>query len=127
MAQQVYTFAVQIPAGTQQTDGWSQDLAMPPCIVSQIDIRVPPGPRGCVGFAIGAADVPVLPVNQGGWIIADDEAIHWPLDSQIESGAWQFFAYNVGDYPHTTIVSFQTSPAATDQAATVQPVTVEPE
>ena len=106
MAREVYAFAVTIPAGTLPTAPYSPNMAMPPRRIEALEILVPPGPRGEVGFSIGAAGVPVLPRGSNSWLITDDERIVWPLDHAIDSGAWQFFGYNTGTNPHTIYIRF---------------------
>lgn len=106
MARQLYGFSVTIPAGTAASAGWTAPLDMPPRSVQEVRVRVPPGPRGEVGIAIGAAGTPVLPYQLGQWIVADDEVIDVPLVGAIDSGGWELFAYNTGAYDHTVQVSF---------------------
>lgn len=106
MAVEVREFQVTVPAGTAQTAGFSQAITFPPRVVSEIDIRIPPGPHGQMGFAIGTAGVPVIPAAQGTWIVADDEYITWPLHNYWDSGAWQVFGYNLGSYDHTIFLTF---------------------
>ena len=110
MAAEVRTFAVTVPAGTAIAAPQVTALRMPARIVRNVRVRVPPGPAGEVGWAVGAAGVRVLPWGAGEWIIANDEAIEWPLDGQITSGAWQLQAYNTGTYPHTLYLTFQLDP-----------------
>lgn len=106
MARDIRTFTATIPAGTAQATPVTVALAMPPRIVRHIDIRVPPGPSGLMGFALAAAGVPILPSNAGGWIITDDEAISWDVAGQITSGAWQLIGYNTGTQPHSIYLRF---------------------
>lgn len=107
MAREIRAFNVTIPAGTLQSAGFTSDLSFPARIVQQIDVLVPPGPRGEVGFAIGSAGRPVIPEQTGQFIVTDDEVIHWPLENYIDSGSWTFFGYNTGAFPHTIYVRFQ--------------------
>lgn len=106
MAIEVYDFSVTVPAGTAQATPQVSNLSMPPRVVTDVEIRVPPGPRGLVGLALGAAGVPVIPRLAGQWIVTDDEVIRWPLEGQITSGAWQLRAYNTGSFAHTLHVRF---------------------
>lgn len=122
MASEIRQFQVTIPHGTQVAANWTQPLTFPPRIVERITVLVPPGPRGMMGFAIGAAGVPVLPVNQGAWIVTDDDKIDWPLEDQIDSGAWQLFGYNTGAYDHTIYLTFQLRPVVTGSPAPLQPL-----
>jgi hypothetical protein len=107
MAQEFRRFAVTIPAGTAKSAHASYDLSFGARIVRKIEIRVPPGPRGEVGFAIGAAGQAVLPVQAGQYIVTDDEVIPWELDGFWDSGSWTMFAYNTGVFDHTLEVRFE--------------------
>lgn len=117
MAYEIRTFDVTVPAGTLASAPQVTDLTMPARIVRQVDIRIPPGPRGEVGFALGAARQAVIPYNPGQWIIGDDEVITWPLEGQIDSGAWQAILYNTGAYPHTLEFRFHLDLTGQDATA----------
>lgn len=125
MASEVWEFTVTIPAGTSATAYQVTNLPMPPRDIQTIEWRIPPGPRGLVGFALGAAGQPTIPYGYGQWIIGDDDRGSWTVTRQIESGAWQCFAYNTGSFPHTIYLRFLTAllnaPTAT---MTLQPLPV---
>lgn len=106
MAQEVETFDVTIPAGTAKAAGFSSAMTFPNRVVTELEVRIPPGPRGEVGWSIGASGQPVIPVQAGTYIVGNDEVIRWPLDGYIDSGAWTFYGYNTGRYPHTIEVRF---------------------
>lgn len=116
MAREVRNFAVTIPAATLVSSPYLADLTMPARIVQAVRVRVPPGPAGLVGWALGAAGERVLPWGADEWIVADDEVIEWPLEGQIESGAWQLQGYNLGVYDHTIYVTFLTDPLGAGSA-----------
>lgn len=102
--------SVTIPAGTAQSAGFTQDMSFPARIVTQINVRIPPGPRGEVGFGIGSAGVIVIPYGGTDYIVTDDEDLVFPLTNAVESGSWTFFGYNTGAYPHTIQVYFSCDP-----------------
>lgn len=106
MAREIRSFEVKVPAGTAQNAGWHQALTMPVRNVDLVEVRVPPGPNGNVGFALGSAGQPILPYNPGEWVVTNDEVVSWPLEGQFDSGAWEIFAYNTGQYDHTLYVRF---------------------
>lgn len=110
MATEVRSFAVSIPAGTLSTAPQVSALTMPPRIVTSIRVRVPPGPRGLMGWAISASGTVILPWNAGAWMVQDDEVTDWPLEGQIMSGAWQLTAYNTGVYAHSVYLTFSLEP-----------------
>lgn len=105
-AAEVRNFAVSVPAGTTIAAPLITPLAMPARTVTHVRVRVPPGPTGLVGWALGMTGVPVIPTNTGGWIVADDEVLEWDLIDQPDSGAWQLIAYNLGRNAHTLYVTF---------------------
>lgn len=113
-----------IPAGTPADAPLTFNLTMPPRAVVEIDVRIPPGPRGYVGFAIYAAGAQVLPTNLGEWFIGDNEPLNWPLESPITSGAWQLTGYNTGQYDHTLYVIFRMDLAAEGVVPRVQPLPI---
>lgn len=119
MAEEIYEFQVATPAGTPQATPLVTQLPMPPRLVSQVEIRVPPGPRGELGFALGAAGQPVIPRAAGTFVVTDDERIVWPLEGQIDSGAWECFTFNTGAFAHTVYLRFLVSMLPAELGATV--------
>lgn len=118
MATEVHEFPIVVPAGTPRSAPLTFNLAMPPRQVVRIDVEVPPGPRGEVGWAIGAAGVAILPAEAGAFIVTDSRVVEWPLEDQIDSGAWQLFVYNTGAFNHALYVRILTVPTSTPGAAT---------
>lgn len=128
MATEYRAFSVTVPAGTPQATPAVTDLPMPARIVRSVRLRFPPGPQSTVGVALGAAGVQVIPYNAGGWVIGNDEVIDWPLDGQIDSGAWQLFGYNLGSYAHTIYLAFALDlvPSTPGAATLGLPLTITP-
>lgn len=106
MAIEIRDFTVTIPAGTPISANFSSDMSFPARQVTEIHVRVPPGPRGEVGFALGTGGLNVVPFGAGTWIVTDNEDLVYPLTATIESGAWQLLAYNTGSFDHTIRVYF---------------------
>lgn len=106
MAREIRRFTVTVPAGTAIATPQVTNLIMPSRVVREVEVVVPPGPRGEVGFALGAAGVAVIPINAGAWLVTNDEVIRWPLEGFWDSGSWQIRAYNTGRYVHTLEVRF---------------------
>lgn len=122
MAVEIRAFANVIPPATAINSGFALDMSFPARIVNEIEIRVPPGPAGNVGFSIGSAGAPVIPANNGLWMITDDEVINWVLQDYINSGSWTFFGYNLGKYQHTIYVRFLLSLIGTADTSLIVPV-----
>lgn len=106
MVRQVEHFEVTVAAGTAKTAPQVTDLSMPARLVRWVEVMIPPGPAGTVGFALGAAGARVIPTTEGAWIVGNDRVIRWDLEGQIESGAWQVQSYNLGVYDHTLYIDF---------------------
>lgn len=121
MAQEIRAFDVPVPANTPLATPITAALTMPPRIVDRIEIKVPPGPRGELGFALGAGGVAVLPIQAGQWLITDDEEIGWDVTDQLDSGGWQLFAYNTGRFAHTLHIRFLCRLPQTSSFATTAP------
>lgn len=117
MAREVFAFAVTIPAGTAIATPQVTPLTIPPRIVERIEVKVPPGPRGNVGFQLGMANRQLIPYNAGGFVIADDDDLSWDFESLPTSGAWQLLGYNLGLFPHTLYVRLLTQLPAAQVAA----------
>ena len=110
MATSIFSFQAKIPAGTPVASPVTVALTMPSTEVVEVDIIVPPGPRGVMGFALGAAGQQVYPYKPGSWIITDNDKLVWQLEDAIDSGAWELIGYNTGAYDHTVYITFQTNP-----------------
>jgi hypothetical protein len=106
MAFMVQAFAATIPAGTPFSAMYSQALAVTDYPVVAIHWRVPPGPRGHLGWLLAQSGAPVLPLL-GGMIVADGQSDTWPLDNIPQSGAWSVQGYNTGTLPHTVYLEFE--------------------
>ena len=111
-ASELRTFEVLVPAGTAKAAPLTTALTMPARIVEHAEVRVPPGPNGSVGWALGAAGVRVFPYGAGTWVVADNETIPIPVEGAVETGAWQLQAYNIGRWDHTLYVRFRVRPPA---------------
>lgn len=123
MAREVRAFTCTIPANTLPGAAASFDIGFPPREVDTIEIVVPPGPSGVVGFYLANSDVRVIPYASDEWLIMSGEKVSWPLDGYINSGSWQLFGYNTGVQDHTIYVRFLLSlPAHPGASVITQPI-----
>lgn len=106
MADEYRVFGCLVPAGTPAATPITIDISFPARQVTNIHVRIPPGPAGTTGFALGAAGQQVLPSNAGAWLIGDNEYFDWPVEGEHNSGSWQFFGYNTGLHDHTIYLTF---------------------
>jgi hypothetical protein len=103
---EVRAFEVTCQPGVTFDDPQVTDLDMPVRTVNSIRVRIPPGPLSAMGFQIGMANTPILPFNDDSFVVADNETFEWSNQDWPDSGAWQVFMYNNGQYPHTIYLYF---------------------
>lgn len=119
MAQVIRRFTATIPAGTAKLAPVTVNLSFPPMNVSEIEVVIPPGPRGQMGFKMAMAGVQVFPYSGDDYIVTDNETLHWPIEDAPTSGAWQVIGYNTGAFDHSIEVRFLCELAS--QGAPVEP------
>lgn len=124
MASRVEPFAVTVPSGTLPTAPQITALPMDIGMVDEIEVVIPPGPSGLVGFAIMCGGAPILPREDGRWIITDDEKIDWPLSVDHTAGDWAIVAYNVGAFDHTLYLRFLVSEVTRAPSPADTPLTI---
>lgn len=106
MADRVESKKATIPAGTSALAPVTIALTFDDGRVDQLDILIPPGPSGLVGFAIVHSQQQIIPYTAGDWIIGDDEKLPWPLENFPTGGKWSLRGYNTDVYDHTIYVRF---------------------
>lgn len=109
MADEVHTFSVTVPASTAKSAPLTFPLIMPlGRVVERLEVEIPPGPRGELGWQIAQGGVQLYPYQPGVYIVADNIEIDWDVVGGVDSGAWQMIAYNTGSFNHTLQVRFLT-------------------
>ena len=106
MAAEVHQFTAPIPAGTLQTAPVVVPLAIEYLSIESIDLEVPPGPSGLMGFYLARNGQQWIPYEAGEWIVWDDRFDSWILTNQPTGGGWQVVGYNEDVYSHDVIVRF---------------------
>lgn len=106
MAIEVHQFTANIPANTPKTALAVVDLPLNLFDIESIDLEVPPGPAGLMGFYLALSDQQWIPWEMGEFLIWDDYRANWPLQNQPTSSGWQVHGYNEDDYDHVVVVRF---------------------
>lgn len=119
MATLIRQFTATIPSGTAMDDPATIPLDIPALVVESIDLEVPHGPAGLMGFYLSLGGQQAIPWDVGEWIVWDGRADSWPISDYSTAGTWAVVGYNLGDYDHDVTVRFH----ITDQAATNVPTT----
>ena len=126
MAVEIRAFAVTVEPGSSSSAPVSFDVSFPPRVVRRVEVVVPDGPRGNVGFQVGAGGSGLLFPANGGFFITNNETVIWDLETGITSGSWQVIAYNAGQYSHTLFFRFLLDPVPSAAPLQLQPVAVSP-
>jgi hypothetical protein len=118
MAQRVVPLTCVIPPNTAIAAPIHFPLVFASADVERIDVRIPPGPAGRVGFSINYGGGNFIPQGSGNWIIADDQYIQWPLDDAPNGGNWDIVCYNTDVLVHTLYFFFNVSNIAVARVPT---------
>lgn len=106
MSDRIEHFEATIPAGTPKSAPVSFPMIFQQGYVTEIDIKIPSGPSGFMGFFIGAGGSQYIPRTPGSFIIDNDKDIAWPIHNAINSGSWSITGYNTDLFAHTVYVTF---------------------
>lgn len=106
MAQDIQVFDVTVAPGNNAAAPARTTFALTARVVTGIEVIIPDGVRGVVHFALSAAGTNIIPSNAGGYITGNNEKLAWQLRGFHDSGAWQFAAYNTGNFAHVLQVRF---------------------
>jgi hypothetical protein len=107
MADRIEWFTVTIPANTPIATPITIPLVFPQGEVMEIDVKVPPGPAGNLGFFLTAGGSQYIPRTRGNYITPDSDYFQWAIANAINSGSWGITAYNTDVWPHTLEIGFQ--------------------
>lgn len=122
MATRVLPFAVTIPANTPQANPFTEAIQLDGWEIERIDLDVPPGPAGLMGFQIYNNGVPWIPYGGGEWIIWDDAKDSYYLEEQPTGTGWAVVGYNTDvQYTHTVYLRFHVNPASTGATVDTTP------
>lgn len=124
MAAEVHQFTCVIPAGTAKSSPVTFAIGLPNYEVESIDVEVPPGPSGLMGFQIAVSGQQWIPWEAGQYITWDNRAVSWTLVDQPNLGAWQVIGYNTDVYAHEVVVRLHVNPLMIPVATTVPSITI---
>lgn len=113
-----------VVAGTAKATPATTDLSFPEGVVGQVEIVVPDGCAGLVGFQLVYSGQPVIPRTAGQFIVANGEVIRWPLSNYPAGGRWACRAYNTDVFNHTLFFRFLVNEHNTVDTGVVMPVPI---
>lgn len=100
MAQRINAPVVVVPANTPKLTPVAFAFSWPEGIVRTLEIDIPPGPSGLVGFFLTHSGTQVIPEGSGQFIISDNRFFSWPVEQFPTGGKWACVAYNTDVYDH---------------------------
>lgn len=106
MADRIEAFTTTVTAGTLAAVPAVTGLPFRDGIVRQIDVRIPPGPSGLMGFVIAYAGVGIIPDTASTWLVMDNERWSFTVDDNPTGGQWEVIAYNTDVYDHSIYTRF---------------------
>lgn len=125
MATRVLPFTVTIPAGTPENAPVTIPLAFDNWDIERIDLEVPPGPAGLMGFQLLNNGVAWIPYGAGQWLVWDDVRESYYMTDQPAASGWAIQGYNTGFFNHSVIVRMHVNPTSPPTAdATTTAVTI---
>lgn len=121
MAERVLQHTASIPAGTPQSAPATVALPFDNWEVETIDLEVPPGPAGCMGFYLANNGQPWIPRSPGEWLVWDDKIERFTPTAYPTASGWQVVGYNSGALAHVVVVRFHVNPVTIDRATVAAP------
>ena len=101
MATQVRQLTATIPANTPMTALVTIPISLDYVDIESIDLEVPPGPSGLMGFYIARSGQQWIPFESGEFLVWDDRFDSWYLSEQPTGSGWQIVGYNTDVYDHS--------------------------
>jgi len=109
----LYCVKFTIPPNTPIDNPYQQTFEFKQGVLDIVRIRIPPGHGGLAGLKIFYGDKQIIPYNEDGWILGENEVIEWRelylfFDDPTRL---TFRGYNLDEsYEHTFIVYFVVMP-----------------
>jgi hypothetical protein len=101
MATRIEVAQVSVAAGTLQSAPQITPFTFDDGRVDTLEIVVPDGPSGLVGFQIRHSKQIIIPYDGVSFIVTNNEVIKWPLETFPEAQKWDVVIYNTDVFVHT--------------------------
>ena len=113
-----------VPPGTSSSAPQVTTLPFDEGDIIRIEVVVPDGCAGLVGFAFRQSSQQVIPFTAGNWIVSNDEKIGWDVSGYPTGAKWALATYNTDVFAHTLHVRFLLNElgAPVPQAPTLAPI-----
>lgn len=121
MAEYAIRATATIDGGTTIDDPETVAITLDNWIVVQVDLEVPPGPAGLMGFYLSNNGNPWIPYVAGEYFIWDDHQQSFPVTDYPTGSGWEVTGYNTGSYSHDVFVTFHVNAITAPDADTPVP------
>lgn len=126
MATRIEPFEVVTPAGTSESSYLVTALPFQDGRVDKVEILIPPGPSGLMGFKLAHSGQSVIPLSGSTWNIADNVKFDWPLTAFPSGNAWELWTYNDDVYDHAVYLWFHVMELGLDSFTVPIPLLISP-
>lgn len=126
MATRIEPFVVTTPASTAIASFQRTSLPFQKGRVDRVEIIIPPGPSGLVGFKLAHSGQAVIPIQADIWNVADDTRFDWPLTNFPDGLAWELWTYNTDVYDHSIYLWFHVVELSLVDAVSAVPLSIAP-
>ena len=111
MSAEIHQYTATVPANTPKTALYTYSIPITNYIIESVDLEVPPGPAGLMGFYLARSGVSWIPYEADEFLVWDDRFDSWSLDAQPTGLGWQIVAYNDDAvFSHDVVVRFHVNP-----------------
>lgn len=115
----VRQFTSVIPANTAKSSPVTIKLNTGYWSIESIDLEVPAGPEGLMGFQLWIGGGQWIPYEAGEYVVWDDVADSWSMNDQPPGQQWSVVGYNLdGVNGHQVVVRFHIDPVSTPEPPT---------
>ena len=97
----VYKTQITVPAGTLDTAPTSLAWPLEDAQLVSLEFIAPPGPSGLCGIRVKRAGTVIVPFNDNGWLIMDNDKFAFPFNEEMTATGITIEGYNTGIYDHT--------------------------
>jgi len=105
-ATRIEAFTVTIPANTVKDSPVTVDTAFNQGTVIEIELDIPPGPSGYMGFQLAYGEQVIIPYSNSEYIVADNDKLRWPILNFPAGKFWAVIGYNTDIYDHALYVRY---------------------
>ena len=106
MGEEVLAYTATIPAGTAKATPVTINLPIFNWDIESLDLQVPTGPNGLMGFYLALSGEQWIPHVRGQYLVWNDHFQNWPLTKQPTNKGWQVVGYNTDVYDHSVFLRF---------------------